>query len=330
MRFYPRPLTREDADIISGWQYAAPYDVYGGEAPRTDVAQALCDAQGSLCGFFSWGHDAQVPAARDLYTRESALDIGIGLRPSLAGRGAGLFACEAALAWLRNAFAPACFRLAVYGWNTRAQKVYRRAGFGPQTVRGDFLIMTRDERPWRDATRPLHNGMPVYPADPGFDRHLLYRREDSGYDMSVFAMSAHSGTHLDAPAHLGLPGAVETIPLERLEGTVQLLEWPGDGVSAVRAPGVLLKTGGRGLWLREAQALLDAGVTLIGLDGMSVGEGDDEYAVHHLLLSAGVTVLENAAIEAFAPGWYAMRCLPLSMPGSDGVPARLLLREEGL
>lgn len=331
MRFSIRSLTQADQRAIAGWRYAAPYDVYNGsdDVCPTDCYRALTDAEGVFSGTFCWGEEARVNSAQAVYDASPGpMDFGIGLRPELAGHGAGIFASEAALTWLREAFHPTAFRLAVYAWNRRAQKVYARLGFVPLMTCGAFLLMQRDERPWRDATRPLQNGMPVYHADPGFDRHLLYHKENCGYDMSVFAMSAHSGTHVDAPAHIGLPGDVDSLPLECLNGSVQLLDWPTPDLAAIRSPRLLLKTGGRGLTPEETQALLDAGVTMLGLDAMSAGEGDTEFTVHQMLLSAGVIILENAALEDFAPGWYAMRCLPLRMPGSDGAPVRLLLREE--
>jgi hypothetical protein len=46
---------------------------------------------GDLAGYFCFGEDARVPAGRRLgvYERESALDVGLGMRPDLAGRGLG-------------------------------------------------------------------------------------------------------------------------------------------------------------------------------------------------------------------------------------------------
>lgn len=330
MRFDVRALTDADAREIAGWRYAAPYDVYDETIP-VDIAgdtRGLVDEAGALCAYFCWGGEARVEAAADVYARADALDFGIAMAPHLVGRGLGQLACHAALAWLADAYRPQAYRLAVYEWNARAQTVYRRLGFTPLTVRGGFLLMGRDERPWLDVTRPLENGMTVYHADPGFDRHLLYHKENCGWDMSVFSMSAHSGTHMDAPAHIGLAGDVDSIPLGRVNGAAQVLAWPRAGYGAIRGTRVLLRTGGRGLTLAEAQALVDTGVEMVGIDGMSVGEGEEEWAVHSLLLSSGVTVVENIALEAVADGWYAMRCLPLRMPGSDGAPVRLLLRAE--
>ena len=330
MRFSVRRMDYADAQAISGWRYAAPYDVYAEDLPKEppELYRALVDMDGTLCGFFCWGEAAQTAAGADLVKAHSDwLDFGIGLRPDLTGKGMGLWACQAALGWLRGRFHPPAFRLSVYDWNERAQRVYGRLGFVPLTVRGDFLVMVRDERPWLDATRPLENGMPVYYADPGFDRHLHYHKENCGYDMSVFFMTAHTGTHVDAPAHLGMPGDTESLPLDRLNGVVYVAAWPMPEDTLPQSPRMLFKTGGRGLTLAEAQGLVEAGVDLIGLDAMSAGEGEEEYAVHKLLLERGVLIVENIALEAFDPGWYDMRCLPLRMPGSDGAPVRLQLRK---
>ena len=330
MRFTVQPLAEEDAQRVLSWRYDAPYDVYNHTAGFSPGKyRGLKDHAGVLCGTFSWGKEAQVPAAADIYAAASGLlDFGVALRPDLTGKGLGIPACACALQWLREAFHPAGFRLAVYEWNARARRVYARLGFAPLTLRGGFLLMSLDERPWRDAARPLENGMPVYHGDPAFDRRLFYRKEDCGYDMSVFAMSAHTGTHIDAPAHLGLPGDTESWGFARLCGMAQLLDWRLPRMDGVRASRVLLRTGGRGLTPQEARGLIGAGVITLCVDAVSVGEGETEREVHLLLLRSGVAVIENAALESFAPGWYEMRCLPLRMPGSDGAPARLLLREE--
>lgn len=331
MRFFVKPLTDEHIQTVMGWRYAAPYAIYNegnSELSRAE-RRGLFDGADSLCGFFCWGEDARVPAALPLYqTEPDALDIGIGLAPEYAGRGLGLFALESALAWLAERMRPPAFRLAVHGWNVRAQRVYARAGFEPRATFGGFLLMERDDRPWLEASRPLVNGMEVYPDDPPFERRLYYKKEDCGWDMSVFGMTVHAGTHIDAPAHIGMPGGVETIPLETLSGVAQLVDYQKAGIREIRSPKVLIKGCAQGLSEKEARELLSLGVRMIGINGLTVGSEAFVMDVHRLLLEAGVVILENAALEGFAEGFYQMRCLPLLMPGSDGAPVRLLLRPE--
>jgi ribosomal-protein-alanine N-acetyltransferase len=105
---------------------------------------------GELVGFFSFGPGGQLPSFD--YADDGSLDIGLGLRPDLTGRGLGLEFVLAGLEFGRRRFAPAGFRLAVATFNERAIQVYESAGFRRVTVfthhtnGGDypFLLMTRE------------------------------------------------------------------------------------------------------------------------------------------------------------------------------------------
>jgi arylformamidase len=48
--------------------------------------------------------------------------------------------------------------------------------------------------------------------------------------------------------------------------------------------------------------------------------------VHKTLLAAGIVVVEGLDLSAVRPGRYELICLPLRLVGSDGSPARVLLR----
>ena len=67
---------------------------------------------------------------------EPLLDVGLGLRPDLTGRGLGLGFVAAVLALGRERFGPVGFRLSVAVFNERAIRVYERAGF----VRGETFL----------------------------------------------------------------------------------------------------------------------------------------------------------------------------------------------
>ena len=57
------------------------------------------------------------------------VDVGIGLRPELTGRGLGESFLRAQLDYATSQWAPATFRLFVAAWNERAIRLYERLGF---------------------------------------------------------------------------------------------------------------------------------------------------------------------------------------------------------
>ncbi len=103
---------------------------------------------------------------------------------------------------------------------------------------------------------------------------------------------------------------------------------------------VLLKTHNSRLWgspevhtdyvgVTESGAryLVDHGVKVVGVDYLSVEEFKKPGApAHHALLGAGTIVIEGLNLREVEPGVYDMICLPLRVVGSDGAPARVVLR----
>ena len=162
-----------------------------------------------------------------------------------------------------------------------------------------------------DVSVPVRSGMPVYPGDP----EVQLERVSSSPAVSRLDFGVHTGTHVDAPLHF-IEGAdaAERLPLDVLVGACEVVA--GQGF----AERVLIKDAPE-LDGAAAQALVDQGVRLVGVDRMSVG---DEQA-HRVLLGAGVVVVEGLDLRTVAPGAYDLYCLPLKLEGSDGAPARAIL-----
>lgn len=162
-----------------------------------------------------------------------------------------------------------------------------------------------------DVSVPVRSGMPVYPGDP----EVRLERVSDAPAVSRLDLGVHTGTHVDAPLHF-IEGAASTeqLPLDVLVGPCEVVEGGG---AAER----LLIKGASELDGAAAQALVDQGVRLVGVDGMSVG---DEGA-HRVLLGAGVVVVEGLDLSGVEPGSYELYCLPLRLVGSDGAPARAIL-----
>lgn len=194
--------------------------------------------------------------------------------------------------------------------------------------------------------------MIVFDGDPevSIERVSDIARGDLA-NISRVELGTHTGTHVDAPLHFigGGPG-IDRLPLDVLVGPALVADArdaPGDiDAAALAALGVpagterlLLRTRNEGLWERgeftrdyvgvaadAAQALVDMGVRLVGIDYLSIAPSSDPAPTHRTLLGAGVVVVEGLDLSAAAPGRHDMVLLPLRIEGGDGAPARALLR----
>ncbi|MBR5244318.1 MAG: cyclase family protein [Thermoguttaceae bacterium] len=59
---------------------------------------------------------------------------------------------------------------------------------------------------WIDLTRPLCEGIPVYPGDPLFQARPFAEHTTDGFRGTRWAFGSHTGTHLDAPFHYFVDG----------------------------------------------------------------------------------------------------------------------------
>jgi len=202
-----------------------------------------------------------------------------------------------------------------------------------------------------DVTVPIDSGMPVYPGNTPFSLEPIKRvaRGDSS-NVSTLHLSAHAGTHVDAPRHFfdSGPGA-EGLPLEMLLGRARVIELTTrKGILAEDLAGLdlsedlrlLIKTANSRLWgspefhtdyvgVTEGAAkyLVEHGVKVLGVDYLSVEEFRKPGApAHHVLLGAGTIIIEGLNLRDVEPGVYDMICLPLRLVGADGAPARVVLR----
>jgi arylformamidase len=206
--------------------------------------------------------------------------------------------------------------------------------------------------PILDVTVPLVPGrVPLYPGDTQLVVERAQVRGETGpATVSKLVCSAHCGTHVDAPIHfLDEADGIETVPLDALIGPA----WVADAqrvdttidAAALDSmdipPGadrLLFRTRNSALWDRPtfvedfiavapdgANALVERGVRLVGIDYLSIAAYDDPAPTHEILLRAGVVIVETLDLRGIEPGWYDLICLPLLVPGADGAPARALL-----
>jgi ribosomal-protein-alanine N-acetyltransferase len=137
-----RPLTERDVHEMRTWRYPPPYERYDLDADPSDVDIMLA-AAASGEGWFA-ADDAESAALAGFFefvVQGVEVEVGLGLRPDLTGRGLGAGYLEAGLGFARERWAPERFALDVYPWNERAIRAYERAGF----VRGDTYVRRFDD-----------------------------------------------------------------------------------------------------------------------------------------------------------------------------------------
>ena len=147
MRFNLHPITESDAREISGWHYDEPYSIYDADPAAIPTLlderfayHSVRDEDGELAGYFCFGIDAQIPEGRRLGLYDGdALDVGLGMRPDLTGKGIGPEFVQAGLGFARDRYKPAAFRLTVATFNERAIRVYQKVGFESMTTFGGSL-----------------------------------------------------------------------------------------------------------------------------------------------------------------------------------------------
>lgn len=198
---------------------------------------------------------------------------------------------------------------------------------------------------------PLDAATPVYPGDPAPRIVAEAGFGDAGYLTHRLELGSHSGTHIDAEAHL-VPGGrgLADYPVERFTGVGKVVDLrPGAPVAPLEQLERLRVGTGDAVLLRSglsdhhtdpdyarAVPAIDAALAeelarrhpnLVAVDALSVDAAP--YPVHTTLLAAGVLIVENLlGIAQLAPEPFRLWALPLRL-ATEAAPARVLAQVGG-
>lgn len=204
-----------------------------------------------------------------------------------------------------------------------------------------------------DISLTISPALPVWPGDPRVELERSAKMEEGAQaNLSRLSISAHCGTHVDAPYHFLADGErVDRLPLDVLIGPAQVVEVLATeehitrsvleaALPAGKVERLLLKTRNSQYWQRNeidfqrdfvaiaadgAQYLVERGVRLVAVDYLSVAPFDDPVPTHQILLKAGVVALEGVNLAEVPAGSYELICLPLKLEAAEGAPARAVL-----
>ncbi|MBN3522400.1 cyclase family protein [Paenibacillus apiarius] len=207
-----------------------------------------------------------------------------------------------------------------------------------------------------DLSQELYHLCPVLPdfEPPKMDYICVGPRD--GWKLEKITMNLHTGTHMDAPAHLGeFELTLDRIPVGQFQGRMVFVPLQDRGAKhpigrADLEPYaaqldehsiVLLYTGWgekRG-WTKEwiyespylsnegARYLAERGIKAVGIDHFSIGgTGEENEETHRIVLGANIWVAEGLQLNdpALREGEWHVMALPLHIRDSSGAPARVV------
>ena len=202
-----------------------------------------------------------------------------------------------------------------------------------------------------DLTHTVSPEMPVYPGteQPVFMTGCSL--EGNGFLEKKITLYSHTGTHVDAPAHL-LEDAetLDSLAIEHFYGTALMVNFEKSASTTIdvndlefytkeleKVDFLLLHTGWSEYWGSEkyfsdypvltaeaAEWLNKFHLKGVGLDTISADTTDTrDYSVHKILLRENTIIIENLAhLALISVSLFAFSCFPMKFENADGSPVR--------
>lgn len=202
-----------------------------------------------------------------------------------------------------------------------------------------------------DISRTLVPGMAVWPGDtPLTIETILAKADGASVNLTTLTLSAHTGTHADAPYHFDERGkTLDVVDLAPYWGPAQVVTvtkaagplFPDDfeHVDVRLAPRLLVHSQASSLDSARfpdefvypspelANHLGAHGVLLYGADAPSMDDAQSTTLPgHHAMRAAGIAILEGLDLRPAPDGLYELVALPLKIARGDGSPVRAVLR----
>ena len=208
--------------------------------------------------------------------------------------------------------------------------------------------------PWIDITRTMDETLLTWPG-----RELPHcqweKRIATGHhcNVSFWEMSAHTGTHMDAPLHFAEGGkSIDQIAPEVFLGRCRVLDLAQHRNMLLDEEDVLQYKGAERLLIKTSHShtsrtveypphealmteaavslLIDGGLIFLGTDRLSVDDSHGKsFELHHVLLGAGCVIVEGLLLNDVSAGEYSLMAMPLKFAGAEASPIRAFLEYEG-
>ncbi|SCZ77288.1 cyclase family protein [Acidaminobacter hydrogenoformans] len=197
-----------------------------------------------------------------------------------------------------------------------------------------------------DLTHLIKENMPVFPGTEPPVLEAANTLERDGFREKKLHMYSHTGTHMDAPAHMINKGwTLDQVGIEAFFGPAVKIDARGlkriekihlEPLTDSGAEFLVLWTGWDQYWgtekyfgafpalsLEAAAWLTGLSLKGIGVDAISIDPMDSEdFAVHLELLSNDMVLIENLRGLEQLPEQFIFSAMPLKLEDADGSPVR--------
>jgi len=201
-----------------------------------------------------------------------------------------------------------------------------------------------------DLTHTITTDMPVYPGTTPPQITEASRITRDGYREKSLNFYSHTGTHIDAPAHLFEYGhTLDTVPVDQFFGKAIVLDashHPGRDIELAdlsltnanaEVDFVIFYTGWYHKWgttafftdfpvpsIKTAKYLAELSIKGVGTDAISIDPaGATDFYLHKILLQNNILILENLTnLAGLVDQIFTLCCWPLKIAEADGAPVR--------
>lgn len=202
-----------------------------------------------------------------------------------------------------------------------------------------------------DMTHTITQEIPIYPGTPAPSLTPACTLTRDGFRETLLTFSSHTGTHMDAPAHLLRDGrTLDQMPMSQFSGRATVLDVSQEGPVITEAflrsnydaihsaDYILFYTGWEERWGREdfledtfpvpdgeaARYLVSRGLKGVGTDAISIDRMSDSHLpIHRILLKDSVLSIENLCLKKVRGRKdFLFFALPMKFEDTDGAPIR--------
>lgn len=201
-----------------------------------------------------------------------------------------------------------------------------------------------------DLTQTINETMPVYPGTekPSLINATTIKRD--GFAEKLITMYSHTGTHIDAPAHMLIDGnQLDNFSIDKFIGRAIVIECNTPIISKTLIQNkinnlhdldfILFNTGWNKKWgtdnyfndfpILENEASMyisQLGLKGVGLDCISIDKvGSLKMTNHIQILKNDMIIIENLSnLDKLLNKEFIFSCLPLKIEDADGSPTRAI------